>query len=428
MSRVFICELEKINSWMRNDSNILRYLNKDDLFLVFYTDDGQMENLSDTQKHNLEEMGSAVQKILLPQGSAEDYLDAILKRAMKYRKEDTEFYLLAMGNDSYHKIKNSFIGCAGIALAKNYHVEKASLYRRKDKVQIAGKENKNKEENCSPPGNQKKRERKSPGQGRESSDVHEMQPAGESPGNQGGGKEQPLDNRNNTQPPGKVMETPEITCPAALPQDTGNPGNPEGGPVSLQGKGSKKSGGRPANPDRPVRRRTHTDERQRTIPGQPSGTDGKNPHKSQPADQARKMPGRTARDVPASIRLAQIEARIFHDALGKDSQTETVYSERDNAKAWVMYQDFESLRHSVLKFMNGFTEETLTDEVFDQLIIVLAKSRDIEDFKRCWKVCEPAFPVSFKEGGDYENLKAEADYCCRLSKMLYREDVFGMFS
>ena len=131
---------------MRNDSNILRYLNKDDLFLVFYTDDGQMENLSDTQKHNLAEMGSAVQKILLPQGSAEDYLDAILKRAMKYRKEDTEFYLLAMGNDSYHKIKNSFTGCAGIALAKNYHVEKASLYRPKDKVQIAGKENKNKEE------------------------------------------------------------------------------------------------------------------------------------------------------------------------------------------------------------------------------------------------------------------------------------------
>ena len=176
-------------------------------------------------------------------------------------------------------------------------------------------------------------------------------------------------------------------------------GNPEGGPVSLQGKGSKKSGGRPANPDRPVRRRTHTDERQRTIPGQPSGTDGKNPHKSQPADQARKMPGRPARDVPASIRLAQIEARIFHDALGKDSQTETVYSERDNAKAWVMYQDFESLRHSVLKFMNGFTEETLTDEVFDQLVIVLAKSRDAEDFRRCWKVCEPAFQSLSKKRG-----------------------------
>lgn len=119
--------------------------------------------------------------------------------------------------------------------------------------------------------------------------------------------------------------------------------------------------------------------------------------------------------------LDEIEARIFTET--KDSYTVSrTLNPVSKAKASYLNTLFNRTKNNLGKYINQDVRESLRDDQYLNLMIIMAKSGDFDQFTKCWQIAgDSSFEIKLNKE-EFGFLLKEVDYYMDTCDLLYEQD------
>lgn len=126
--------------------------------------------------------------------------------------------------------------------------------------------------------------------------------------------------------------------------------------------------------------------------------------------------------VTAGPSINEIEKMIFGNKL-TDGEFKKEYTDLDNEKAQMITALYDRLINNINKLIRNISTYEFNIAKYTELITVIIKSDDFEDFMKSWEVMEPGYPLLITEK-IYMYIYDEAQYYSKVCEVLYGEDVW----